>query len=363
MSSFSNDYIQRNLSSILTLNVFELVAAISEYKGKEGLYEHQSPEILKRLQEVATIQSTESSNRIEGIVVNGNRLKELMAERTLPQNRSENEVASYRAVLSQIHASAQDIPITPNVIKQLHGMLYRFSPGEGGHFKISDNTITERHPDGTEIVRFKPTPAFRTEEAVSYLCTSMFTAMETKYPHPLISIGAFILDFLCIHPFRDGNGRMARLLTILCLYQAGYQVGRFISLEKIIEDTKDQYYSTLNQSSQGWHEGEHQLLPWLEYFLGVLLAAYKEFENRAGMVTDSKGQKAVRIREIVKNLLGTFTAADIEERCPDIARPTINAALKKMSEEGIIQRDGMGRSAKWRKRETYAGGQFIDEKS
>ncbi|AJS60868.1 Fic family protein [Paenibacillus sp. IHBB 10380] len=348
MSSYKNNYMQRNFSSILTHEVFELVAAISEYKGKEGLYSYQSPEILKRLQGVATIQSTESSNRIEGIVVNGKRLKKLMAESTTPQNRSENELAAYRMVLSQIHASAQEIPITPNLIKQLHGMLYKFSPGEGGHFKINDNAITERQLDGKEILRFSPTPAFQTNEAMSDLCTSFSTAMEKKYPHPLIAIGAFVLDFLCIHPFRDGNGRMARLLTLLSLYHAGYEVGRFISLEKIIEDTKDRYYATLHRSSQGWHEDGHQLVPWLEYFLGVILAAYKEFENRAGLITDGRGQKSSRIREMVKGMLGSFTAADIEERCPDIARPTINAALKKMSEEGIVLRDGMGRSAKWR---------------
>jgi len=348
MSSFDYDYMQRNFSSIVTNDVFELVAAISEYKGKEGLYARQSPEVLRKLQEVATIQSTESSNRIEGIVVNGDRLKKLMADQTTPQNRSENEVAAYRLVLSQIHSSADDIPITPNVIKQLHGMLFKFSPGEGGHFKMSDNSITERYPDGTERVRFRPTPAFLTEVAMTDLCGFFSKTLKFNSLHPLLAIGAFVLDFLCIHPFRDGNGRMARLLTLLCLYHSGYQVGRFVSLEKIIEDTKDRYYATLYQSSQGWHNGEHQLTPWLEYFLGIILAAYREFESRAGLVIEGRGQKTLRITEIVKGMLGTFTAGHIEERCPDIARPTINAALKKLSEEGIIQREGMGRSAKWR---------------
>jgi len=330
------------------MKVFELITTISEYKGKEGLFEHQSPEILRHLQQVATIQSTESSNRIEGIIVSNQRLKDIIAERTEPQNRSENEVAAYRLVLNQIHASAQDIPVKPNVIKQLHGMLNSFSPREGGAYKMVDNSITERHPDGMEIVRFIPTPAVLTEDAMENLCRYYHQSIHQGFPHPLILIGAFVLDFLCIHPFHDGNGRIARLLTLLCLYHHGYNVGRFISLEKIIEETKEQYYKTLNLSSQGWHEGNHDLLPWLEYFLGVILAAYKEFENRAGIVTEGRGRKASRIREIINGFLGPFSASDIQERCPDISRPTINAVLKKLSEEGIVERVGMGRSAKWR---------------
>ena len=263
MNSFKNNYLEKSLPNILP-RVFDLITTISEYKGKEGLFEHQSPRILRHLQQVATIQSTESSNRIEGIIVSNQRFKELMDERTAPQNRSENEVAAYRAILAQIHASAPDIPVKPSVIKQLHGMLYRFSPREGGNYKMTDNTITEKHPDGTEVVRFKPTLAILTADAMTGLCRSYNHAVDNRSPHPLLAIGAFILDFLCIHPFRDGNGRMARLLTLLCLYHAGYHVGRFISLEKIIEETKVQYYETLYQSSQGWHEGEHNLIPWLE---------------------------------------------------------------------------------------------------
>jgi Fic family protein len=348
MSSFLDQYMQKHGGVIVNPTVLSLVAAISEYKGKEGLFAHQSPEILKQLQQVATIQSTESSNRIEGITVSNHRLRELLTEKTTPMNRSENEVAAYRSVLSQIHAQALDIPITPNVIRQLHGILYKFSSREGGIYKMNNNAITEKYQDGTEIVRFNPTPAILTEQAMNDLCVSFRDLMETSFPHPLILIGAFILDFLCIHPFRDGNGRMARLLTLLLLYHGGYSVGRFVSLEKIIEETKDSYYSSLNKSSQGWHEGEHNLLPWLEYFLGIVLQAYKEFEARAGIVNDSRGQKAVRIREMVKGMLGSFTAADIQNRCPDISRPTINATLHAMGEEGLIQRVGMGRSAKWR---------------
>jgi Fic family protein len=348
MSSFANDFLNKNMSRIINSNVLNLIATISEYKGKQGLYEQQSPEVLEKLQNIATIQSAESSNRIEGIIVKNQRLHELMQEKTTPKDRPENEVAAYRSVLSQIHSASTDIPIRPNIIKQLHQMLYSFSPGEGGRWKLNDNEITEKYPDGTVIVRFKTTPAILTDQAMNDLCKYFSLAMEEKNPHELIIIAAFILDFLCIHPFRDGNGRMARLLTLLCLYHGGFNVGRFISLEKIVEETKDTYYSSLQKSSQGWHQGEHNLLPWLEYFLGMILKAYREFESRVGIVNDSRGQKTERVREIVLGFLTSFTVREIEERCPDIKRPTINAALKAMREEGLIELQGLGRSAKWK---------------
>ncbi|WP_047150723.1 Fic family protein [Aneurinibacillus tyrosinisolvens] len=348
MSSFLNDYMNKNTGHIINSTVLKLIASISEYKGKQGLYEQQSPEILKKLQDIATIQSTESSNRIEGIFIKNQRLQELMKETTTPENRPENEVAAYRSVLSQIHSAATDIPIRPNIIKQLHQMLHSFSPGEGGAWKFTDNEITEKYPDGTVRTRFKTTPAILTEDSMKDLCKYFSLAMEEKDPHELILIAAFVLDFLCIHPFRDGNGRMARLLTLLCLYHAGYNVGRFISLEKIIEETKETYYSTLYQSSQGWHEGNHDLLPWLEYFLGIILKAYRELESRVGIVSESRGQKTERVREIVLGFLTPFSVREIENRCPDIKRPTINATLKAMREEGLIELQGFGRSAKWK---------------
>jgi len=346
MSSFNNSFLHNHL--MINSNLLRLISDISIYKGKQGLYEQQSPQVLRKLQEVATIQSTESSNRIEGIVIKNQRLKELMAEKTTPQNRSENEVAAYRSVLSLIHSSASDIMIRPGVIRQLHQMLYSFSPGEGGKWKFNDHEITEKHPDGTVHVRFKPTPAILTDEAMNNLCKNFSLAMEEKNPHELIIIAAFILDFLCIHPFRDGNGRMARLLTLLCLYQAGYNVGRFISLEKIIEETKDSYYDTLYKSSIGWHEGQHNILPWLEYFLGTILKAYREFESRVGVIASTRGQKTERVREMVMSFIVPFQVREIEERCPDIKRPTINAVLKAMSDEGIIERVGFGPGTRWK---------------
>lgn len=347
MSSFAKQYLDKTFQ--FTPEIVSLIAAISVYKGKQGLFEQQSPEILKKLQEVATIQSTESSNRIEGIVIKNPRLKELMAEKTTPRDRSENEVAAYRKVLSLIHSNTKDIPVRSNIIKQLHKELYAFSPGEGGSWKSSDNSITETHPDGTKVVRFQPTPAHLTDIAMGDLCSNFLDEFERKKHNDLIVIGAFILDFLCIHPFRDGNGRMARLLTLLCLYHSDYSVGRFISLEKIIEDTKDSYYSSLYISSQEWHQGRHNVVPWIEYFLGTILKAYREFESRVGTVKTARGQKNERVREFVLNSILPFHVSEIVEKCPDIARPTINGVLRTMKEEGLIEKIGSGPTAKWRR--------------
>lgn len=350
MSSFANDYLKKHASRIASMDVLQLIADISERKGKQAYYEDRAPELLKQLQNIATIQSTESSNRLEGIVVGNQRLKDLMEDRTEPQSRSENEVTGYRAVLNQIHASGADIPIRPGVILQLHRLLYSFSPGEGGKWKPQDNQITEQYPDGSERIRFTPTPAILTPDAMETVCNEYSVALQDQSPHRLIVMAAFILDFLCIHPFWDGNGRMSRLLTLLCLYHGGYNVGRYISLEKIVEDTKEQYYQALYDSSQGWHQAQHDLLPWLRYFLGVVLRAYRDLEDRAALVRHTRGEKSARIREIVSGFVGAFSVRDLEERCPDIARPTINAALKQLHQEGVIERKGAGRATQWKRR-------------
>lgn len=330
------------------MDVLQLIAEISERKGKQDYYEDRAPELLRQLQNIATIQSTESSNRLEGIVVSNQRLKDLFEDRTTPQSRSEHEVAGYRAVLNLIHASGVDIHIRPSVIQQLHRQMYSFSPGEGGKWKMVDNEITERLPDGTLKVRFTPTPAILVQDAMDSLCKEYASSMDKREPHPLIIMAALILDFLCIHPFADGNGRMSRLLSLLCLYHGGYKVGRYISLEKIVEETKEEYYQSLYESSQGWHKGEHDLLPWLRYFLGVIVRAYRDLEDRASIVRQTKGEKSARIREIVAGFIAPFSVRDLEERCPDIARPTINAVLKQLTDEGLIERNGSGRSTKYK---------------
>lgn len=331
------------------MNLVRLIGQINEYKGKQDLYRQQSPQVLDALRQVAVIQSTESSNAIEGIRIQTKRFKDIMAEKTAPRNRPEGEIAGYRDVLATIHASHDGINITPGVIRQLHRDLYKFTPAEGGYWKPADNAIQETLPDGTKIVRFQPLPAHLTPDAMDELCVMLKKEMEAQNIDRLILTGAFVLDFLCIHPFSDGNGRMARLLTLLLLYKFGYEVGRYISLEKIIEKTKESYYDTLYISSQGWHKGEHDIIPWLEYLLGVILAAYREFEERVGRIDNAKGIKNQRIKEAIDHFVGDFTIADIRKACPDASRPTIYRALKELKDAGFIAPVERGRNAKWRK--------------
>ena len=330
----------------------QLLARIQEYKGKQTLYERQSPEILKALKDTAIIHSTESSNRIEGIVVSSKRLSSIVKGTAQPQNRSEAEVAGYRDVLSTIHTSSNYMSLKASIILQLHRDLMQYATGAGGRFKINDNTITETLPTGEERVRFTPVPAWQTPGAIEEVIMAYHKEREKGRINDLILIGTFILDFLCIHPFPDGNGRMARLLTLLLLYDTGYEVGRYISLEKVVEETKEQYYETLEQSSVGWHEGNHNLLPWINYFLVTLLKAYQKFEERVGKTTDSmhtKGWKTQKVIDVVENMIADFTFLEIEERCPGISRPTIQGILNQLSKNGVIECIERGRNARWRK--------------
>lgn len=347
MSSFLDDYLKKNISKYYTHDIVKLCTKIHEYKGKEQMYKFQSPQVIQKLQEIAMIQSTESSTRIEGIYVKNQRLQKLVLEKTDPKNRSENEVAGYRKVLSTIHDSFEHITISSNVIKQLHGIMYSFSPGEGGKYKMSDNSITQKI-NGQEFLRFTPTSAILTDQAMNDICLKYNEHVNENFPTDLILIAVFVLDFLCIHPFRDGNGRMARILTLLLLYKSGFTVGRYISIEKIIEDNKEGYYDTLYESSQEWHEGNHNINPWIEYLLGVIISAYRELENRVGNIKEQHGSKNERIRNVITGIIGEFMVSSIEEKCPGISRPTINGVLAKMREEGKIECTQTGRYAKWK---------------
>ncbi len=333
----------------IPMNTVKLVGKINEYKGKQDLYIEQSPQILDKLQEVAIIQSTKASNSIEGIVVTDKRLKEIMKDNTILEDRSEGEIAGYRDVLNTIHTSYDAIPIKPNIILQLHRDLYKYISSKGGQWKSQDNIIGEILPSGEKYVRFKPVSASRTPKAIEELCNYLDKEMREENIEPLILIGSFILDFLCIHPFNDGNGRMSRLLTLLLLYKYNHKVGRYISLERIIEESKSSYYETLNKSSMGWHDGNHNLFIWLDYFLGTLLAAYKEFEDRVGLVNSKKGNKSYRVEQAVKNILGTFTKEDIRNACPDVSDSTINRVFRKLKKEEEIEVLGKGRNAKWKR--------------
>jgi len=332
----------------LNHGLVQSVRLVGEFRGKQDLFQKQSPQILESLRQRGVIQSTESSNRIEGVTAPPRRMRDLMAHRTTPENRPEQEIAGYREVLDTIHANFADMDFTPNLVRQLHRDLFQFTPGGGGRWKATNNAITEIRPDGTKAVRFSPIAAHVTADAMDRLHSGYRTALLTHAADPLLLIPAYVLDFLCIHPFTDGNGRMARLLSLLLLYQAGYEVGRYIPLEAVIETTKDSYYDALYAASQRWHEARHTLTPWWEYFVGVVLVtAYREFEERVGAITAKRGAKRAMILDTVSRLPRRFRYADIERALPGISRPTIARALTAMRAEGAVRCLGTGRNATW----------------
>lgn len=346
MQSFLEDVIERQP---IPQSLLQTIRLLGEYKGKQALYQRQSPQILATLQQIATIQSTESSNRIEGIVTAPKRLQLLMADKVAPKSRSEQEILGYRDVLNSIYANHAGMNFTPGLVRQLHRDLTQFLPLQGGMWKTSDNDIRETRSDGTIAIRFRPTPAYLTAQAMQELHERFDRCWQEEKIEPLLAIASYILDFLCIHPFLDGNGRMARLLSLLLLYRAGYDVGRYISLEAIIERTKDSYYESLYRSSQGWHEGRHDLLPWWEYFFGVVLSAYRDFEDRVGVVASQKGAKQERVADAIARLPQQFQIADIQKACPTVSRPTINRVLASLKREGRVTCIRGGRDALWQK--------------
>ena len=327
-------------NQLLTPEVVAYLTQIHEYKGQQNLFIEAKADALSNLLEVAKIQSTEASNRIEGIITTDDRLKKIVREKTMPQSRSEKEIAGYRDVLATIHESHDYIPPKPTVILQLHRDLYKYSVKSiGGSFKNSDNVIAEELPDGRKIVRFEPVSAWETPGAMAALCDAFQTAAQDAELDPLLLIPIFILDFLCIHP----NGRMSRLLTLLLLYRSGYIVGKYISIEKLISDTKETYYEALQASSYNWHEGTNDYAPFVTYMLGVLAAAYRDFESRIELLTTKGLSKPDRVREIIKNHLGKITKSDIMTKCPDISQITVQRALAELLKSGEIIKLSGGR--------------------
>jgi Fic family protein len=307
--------------------------------------------VLETLRAAAMIASTESSNRIEGVSAPHDRIEDLVIRRDRPRNRSEQEIAGYRDVLATIHANWAHMPFTPNLVLQLHRDLYQFAPGRGGRWKTAPNRITETLSNGEVRVRFEPVPPHLTAPAMDTLHERFEAEWASGATDALLLIGAYVLDFLCIHPFLDGNGRIARLLTLLLLYRAGYGVGRYISLEQMIEETRAGYYDSLFASSQHWHEGNHTLLPWWEYFLGVaVLAAYRRLDEHVGAVTSRRGAKQQMVVASIRRLPETFRYADIARACPGVSRPTIQRAMRRLRDAGEIELLGRGRDAEWWKR-------------
>lgn len=331
----------------------ELLRAVDQAQGRQTAFAIQFPERLESLQKVARIQSTEASNEIEGITAPTARIKALVEEKTTPQNRSEEEIAGYRLVLDLIHSTkAAHIPFTENVILQFHQQLYSFSPGLGGEYKNADNEVTEELPDGTTQLRFKPTPAWKTKDEMRLLHEAFTAASASGKHHPLVLTAAYILDFLLIHPFRDGNGRMSRLLTLLLLYRSRYDVGRFISVEKIIAESKETYYELLAASTTNWETGTNDAIPWIRYFLGILIRAYAEFEARTGAL-GPKGAKSEAIRAFVRSSISTeFTINDIRKACPWVSDDLIRKVLSDLRRDGVIDSVSKGPAARYRRLRT-----------
>jgi len=324
---------------------------IGEYKGKQELFTQQTPEALETLKQTAIIESSEYSNRLEGITAPHKRIEALVRHVTQPQDRSEQEIAGYRDALNLIHESAEYMNCSVNVCLQLHTMLYKYLPQDGGRWKMKDNEIIERMADGSARIRFKAVSAVETPQAMDSMVSNYASAIEEHSKEPLLITPLAILDFLCIHPFTDGNGRVSRLLTLMMLYHFGYEVGRYISLERIFEESKETYYETLETSSLRWHDGKHDIHPWLNYFWGVLIRAYKEFEERVGAVRPGKGSKTDLIKAAIARRVRPFAISAIDADCPGISRDMIRVVLRQMRDEGILRTEGHGRGAKWLKEE------------
>ncbi|MGA2587660.1 MAG: Fic family protein [Candidatus Aminicenantales bacterium] len=344
MRSFEFGYF---LEQPISQSLLMTVRALGEFRGRQDLYQQQSPEILETLRRVAIIQSVESSNRIEGVIVAAERLEPLVNKKVRPRNRSEAEVAGYRDVLAEIHTRANRMTLSPGLILDFHRRMFAKTPEKGGRWKEKDNAILEIVSDGRQVVRFRPVSAVGAPEFTKKLCELYHRALDERSAEPLLTIASFVLDFECIHPFWDGNGRVGRLLTLLLLYQAGYEVARYISLERIIEDSKETYYEALQKSSGGWHEGRHDLRPWWDYFLGTLVGAYKEFEERVGTITSARGAKKEMLQNSIRRLPGRFRIADLQRACPGISYPTIKRALADLKRNKEIRCLGKGRNAEW----------------
>ena len=331
---------------LFTPEIIKKLTLINEFKGEQRLFIEAHKDELKELVELAKIQSTEASNKIEGIYTADDRLKSLVQQKTTPRNRDESEIAGYRDVLNTIHESYEYIPINANYILQLHRNLYKFIGNvDGGKFKTGDNIIRETDEKGNEKVIFRPVPAWETPESIDRLCEAFRDAKEEV--DPLILSSMFILDFLCIHPFNDGNGRMSRLLTLLLLYQSGFIVGKYISIEKIIEQSKETYYEALQDSSVKWHENKNDYKPFVNYMLGVVINAYKEFESRVKLLTNPNYSKADRIREIIKEHIGTITKSELLDMNPDISDTTVQRTLAELLKNNDILKIGGGRYTKY----------------
>jgi Fic family protein len=346
MKSFEHD---RLFDTPISHQLLSSVRMLGEYRGRQSLYTEQSPEILATLKRAAIIQSTESSNRIEGITAEHGRIEKLVFEKARPNDRPEQEITGYRDILNAIHVDHARMKFSPELLLRWHAGIGKYTKEKCGVWKPKDNAIVEVRPGGRSVVRFKTVPARETPKYVSQLVRSYERLSGENKTDQLLLIATCILDFECIHPFMDGNGRLGRLLTLYLLYTTGYEVGRYISLERIVEESKESYYEALYRSSQKWHEGRHDLRPWWNYFIGMLTAAYKEFEERVGTITSARGAKREMVMNAIKRMTGRFSIADVRKACPAVSYPTLQRALFELRNKKIIRCLGRGPDAEWEK--------------
>jgi len=332
------------------VNTSWYLADLGEFRGKQELYTRQSPQRLKTLRQHAIIESAVSSNRIEGVTVAPQRVNELLVTaKPLFRDRDEEEVRGYRDALTLIHEHASRMPVSTESILELH-RLTRGRIWDAGQFKEKDGDIIERYPDGRERLRFRTVPAQEAPAHIAGLVEAWQHCLDERWIHPLIALAAFNLDFLCIHPFRDGNGRVSRLLLLLQCYHLGYEAGRYISLERLIEQNKERYYETLEQSSQGWHEGRHDPWPFINYLLSILKSAYCEFAERVGSVKLPRGSKTDLILSAINRFDGEFAVSQLEQACPGVSRDMIRRVLREQQMIGAIECQGRGPAARWKQK-------------
>ena len=337
------DY-ESKVNKLLTSETVSLISSIHEFRGKQALFMEAKRDALDQLLEIAKIQSTDASNRIEGIFTTDERLRKIVMDKTTPRSRSEKEIAGYRDVLTTIHESYDYIPVKASSILQLHRDLYKFTGRDiGGMYKVADNEIAEIDAQGNRKIRFVPVASWETSDHMDRLCEAYNRAIANGEIDPLLIIPMFILDFLCIHPFSDGNGRMSRLITLLLLYKFDYLVGKYISIERLINDSKETYYEVLQDSSWGWHDNANDYTPFVQYLLGVILAAYREFSDRVDLLSTRGLSKAEIIREDIKNTLGKVTADGLSKQHPNISLVTIRRTLKQLLDDNEIIKIGGGR--------------------
>ena len=323
-----------------------LLGSCMEALGKQELWIRKKPEVLEVLRELAIIQSVESSNRIEGVTVKADRLRPVVLGKVRPGNRSEEELSGYRKALGWIYARKNRIVVSPEVFKKLHYMAQGGISDDAGKWKTKNNEIVELLPNGERRVRFIPTLAEKTPEMVEVLCRNYRKTCEEGNVPILLVIATFILDLLCIHPFRDGNGRVSRLMTTLLLMENGFEVGRFVSLERIVEENKEDYYRILEKCSRGWHDGTNEITPWWNYFLGILQRAYGEFELLMES-TESRPAKSDIVRHTILNQIERFTLADLTAQIPSVSPQLIKKILSELKNQGKINLEGRGRGARW----------------